>query len=349
MITRFNRPLVLILILILVACNQVASEPVESPPNVATTAIGPLVSAVSRDKSPGSMLSPLEIAKVQHRSATATPAASVAPLSSDPVEPPKQIACGLDDPTVLPDLEEGDTWVLTGPAISEGTTLDKKPYLLGQAVSISLTFHMEDSGVRQKWSFQDEDGAELDSYGNLIDWSPHLLSDGNPALILDWDCHKNAWLTGGIPSFSYYARDYAVDERTLDSGMKIVLFSLDTTFYSSDEDLVRNKDVVYGYDKVTGRVVVMDEYEHRALDGVLFSLMQNLEMDVDHVVSSHRTPTAIENPTPTPTRTPAPATPVVTPHPQAGEEITPTPASSVTDKAPPVDASPETTLTLEDF
>ena len=349
MITRFNRPLVLILILILVACNQVASEPVESPPNVATTAIGPLVSAVSRDKSPGSMLSPLEIAKVQHRSATATPAASVAPLSSDPVEPPKQIACGLDDPTVLPDLEEGDTWVLTGPAISEGTTLDKKPYLLGQAVSISLTFHMEDSVVRQKWSFQDEDGAELDSYGNLIDWSPHLLSDGNPALILDWDCHKNAWLTGGIPSFSYYARDYAVDERTLDSGMKIVLFSLDTTFYSSDEDLVRNKDVVYGYDKVTGRVVVMDEYEHRALDGVLFSLMQNLEMDVDHVVSSHRTPTAIENPTPTPTPTPAPATPVVTPHPQAGEEITPTPASSVTDKAPPVDASPETTLTLEDF
>ena len=349
MITRFNRPLVLILILILVACNQVASEPVESPPNVATTAIGPLVSAVSRDKSPGSMLSPLEIAKVQHRSATATPAASVAPLSSDPVEPPKQIACGLDDPTVLPDLEEGDTGVLTGPAISEGTTLDKKPYLLGQAVSISLTFHMEDSGVRQKWSFQDEDGAELDSYGNLIDWSPHLLSDGNPALILDWDCHKNAWLTGGIPSFSYYARDYAVDERTLDSGMKIVLFSLDTTFYSSDEDLVRNKDVVYGYDKVTGRVVVMDEYEHRALDGVLFSLMQNLEMDVDHVVSSHRTPTAIENPTPTPTPTPAPATPVVTPHPQAGEEITPTPASSVTDKAPPVDASPETTLTLEDF
>ena len=338
-----------ILILILVACNQVASEPVESPPNVATTAIGPLVSAVSRDKSPGSMLSPLEIAKVQHRSATATPAASVAPLSSDPVEPPKQIACGLDDPTVLPDLEEGDTWVLTGPAISEGTTLDKKPYLLGQAVSISLTFHMEDSGVRQKWSFQDEDGAELDSYGNLIDWSPHLLSDGNPALILDWDCHKNVWLTGGIPSFSYYARDYAVDERTLDSGMKIVLFSLDTTFYSSDEDLVRNKDVVYGYDKVTGRVVVMDEYEHRALDGVLFSLMQNLEMDVDHVVSSHRTPTAIENPTPTPTPTPAPATPVVTPHPQAGEEITPTPASSVTDKAPPVDASPETTLTLEDF
>jgi len=349
LITRFNRPLVLILILILVACNQVASEPVESPPNVATTAIGPLVSAVSRDKSPGSMLSPLEIAKVQHRSATATPAASVAPLSSDPVEPPKQIACGLDDPTVLPDLEEGDTWVLTGPAISEGTTLDKKPYLLGQAVSISLTFHMEDSGVRQKWSFQDDDGAELDSYGNLIDWSPHLLSDGNPALILDWDCHKNAWLTGGIPSFSYYARDYAVDERTLDSGMKIVLFSLDTTFYSSDEDLVRNKDVVYGYDKVTGRVVVMDEYEHRALDGVLFSLMQNLEMDVDHVVSSHRTPTAIENPTPTPTPTPAPATPVVTPHPQAGEEITPTPASSVTDKAPPVDASPETTLTLEDF
>ncbi|PCH92061.1 MAG: hypothetical protein COB86_03725 [Dehalococcoidia bacterium] len=263
------------------------------------------------------------------------------------MEPPKQIACGLDDPTVLPDLEEGDTWVLTGPAISEGTTLDKKPYLLGQAVSISLTFHMEDSGVRQKWSFQDEDGAELDSYGNLIDWSPHLLSDGNPALILDWDCHKNAWLTGGIPSFSYYARDYAVDERTLDSGMKIVLFSLDTTFYSSDEDLVRNKDVVYGYDKVTGRVVAMDEYEHGAFDGVLFSLMRNLEMDVDYVVSSHRTPIATENPTPTPT--PAPATPVVTPHPQAGEEIRPTPASSVTDKAPPVDASPETTLTLEDF
>jgi len=131
------------LILILVACNQVASEPVESPPNVATTAIGPLLSAVSRDKSHGCMLSMLEIAKVQDRSATATPAASVAPVSSGPVEPPKQIACGLDDPTVLPDLKEGDSWVLTRPVISEGTTLDKKPYLLGQAVSMSLTFHME--------------------------------------------------------------------------------------------------------------------------------------------------------------------------------------------------------------
>ena len=334
------------MILILVACNQVASEPVESPPNVATTAIGPLVSAVSRDKSPGSMLSTLEIAKVQHRSATATPAASVAPVLSDPVEPPKQIACGLDDPTVLPDLKEGDSWVLTRPVISEGTTLDKKPHLLGQAVSMSLTFHMEDSGVRQKWLFQDEYGAELDSYGNSIDWSPHLSFDGNPALILDWDCHKNVWLTGRVPSFSYYTRDYAVDERALDSGMEIVLFSLDTTFYSSDEDLVRNQDVVYGYDKVTGRVVAMDEYEHGAFDGVLFSLMRNLEMDVDYVVSSHRTPIATENPTPTPT--PAPATPVVTPHPQAREEIRPTPPSSVTDKPPPVDASRETTLTLED-
>ena len=58
------------------------------------------------------------------------------------------------------------------------------------------------------------------------------------------------------------------------------------------EDLVRNKDVVNGYDKVTGLVVAMDEYEHGALDGVLFSLMQNLEMDVDYVVSSHRTPIA---------------------------------------------------------
>ena len=238
------------------------------------------------------MLSTLEIAKVQHRSATATRAASVAPVLSDPVEPPKQIACGLDDPTVLPDLEEGDSWVLTRPVISEGTTLDKKPYLLGQAVSMSLTFHMEGSGVRQKWLFQDEDGAELDSYGNSIDWSPHLSFDGNPALILDWDCHKNVWLTGRIPSFSYYTRDYVVDVRTLDSGMEIVLFSLDTTCYSSDEDLVRNKDVVYGYDKVKGLVVAMDEYEHGALDGVLFSLMQNLEMDVDYVVSSHRTPIA---------------------------------------------------------
>ena len=131
------------MILILVACNQVASEPVESPPNVATTAIGPLLSAVSRDKSHGCMLSMLEIAKVQDRSATATPAASVAPVSSGPVEPPKQIACGLDDPTVLPDLKEGDSLVLTRPVIPEGTTLDKKPYLLGQAVSMSLTFHME--------------------------------------------------------------------------------------------------------------------------------------------------------------------------------------------------------------
>ena len=261
------------------------------------------------------MLSMLEIAKVQDRSATATPAASVVYVSSGPVEPPRQIACGLDDPTVPTDLKGGDSWVLTRPVISERTTLDKKPYLLGQAVSMSLTIHMEDSGGRQKWSFQDEDGAELDSYGNSIDWSPHLLTDGNPALILDCHCHKNVWLTGRILSFSYYTRDYVVDVRTLDSGMEIVLFSLDTTFYSSDEDLVRNKDVVFGYDKVTGRVVAMDEYEHGALDGVFFSLMQNLEMDVDYVVSSHRTPIAAENSTPTPTPTPAPATPVVTPHP----------------------------------
>ena len=59
-------------------------------------------------------------------------------------------------------------------------------------------------------------------------------------------------MTGRILSFSYYTRDYVVVVRTLDSGMEIVLFSLDTTCYSSDEDLVRHKDVVFGYDKVTG-------------------------------------------------------------------------------------------------
>ena len=142
------------MILILVACNQVASEPVESPPNVATTTIGPLLSAVTRDKSHGCMLSMLEIAKVQDRSATATPAASVVYVSSGPVEPPRQIACGLDDPTVSPDLKEGDSWVLTRPVISERTTLDKKPYLLGQTVSMSLTFHMEGQGVVRSGYFR---------------------------------------------------------------------------------------------------------------------------------------------------------------------------------------------------
>jgi hypothetical protein len=100
------------------------------------------------------MLSMLEIAKVQDRSATATPAASVVYVSSGPVEPPRQIACGLDDPTVSPDLKEGDSWVLTRPVISERTTLDKKPYLLGQTVSMSLTFHMEGQGVVRSGHFR---------------------------------------------------------------------------------------------------------------------------------------------------------------------------------------------------
>jgi hypothetical protein len=240
----------------------------------------------------------------------------------------------------------GDSWVLSGAVESEGTTPDKKPYMNGVAASASLEFSIGQTGARQQWAFQDENGVELDSYGNLIEWAPHAITAGNPALTLDWDCHKSAWLTGGTPSFPYYTRDYAVDERTLDSGMEVVLFKLDTTFYSSDEDLIRNKDVVYGYDRETGRIAVMEIHEYGTLDGATFSLSQTLEMDPDLAASSLTLQPISEVPTPTPT--PALPIPVVTPTEQEGEAITPLPSTPAPVGPPSVNPLAELAPTLED-
>jgi hypothetical protein len=206
----------------------------------------------------------------------------------------------------------------------------------GTAVSGSITFSVTDTGVWQEWVFQDQKGAEIGRYGAQVEWVPQFVTDGTPALTIDWERHKDAWLTGGIPSFSYYTRDYAVGEQTLDSGIEVVQFKLATTFYSSDEDLVRHTDYVYEFDKSSGRIAVIGRHEYGTLDSVPFSLNQYFQLDVDLEVPNPQIPVAVGVPTSTPT-----------PVPLAAVLVTPTPATSAP-SSPLADASVAGNSTLDD-
>jgi hypothetical protein len=313
--TRLGLLLVLPLILALVACDEAKLETDPNLPIVVTTAVGPIVSAISEDSTPNGAVATPENLDALVLSNSLTPIESVAP--SEPVPYRQPIACSSEIPSKMPDVKAGDAWGLSGSVISEGTNPDKRPYLNGTADSGSITFSVTESGIWQEWVFRDQQGAQLDRYGAQVEWVPQFVTDGTPALTLDWECHKNAWLTGGIPSFSYYTRDYAVDEQTLDSGLEVVQFKLATTFYSSDEDLVRHKDYVYGYDKTSGRIAVMGKHEYGTLDGVPFSLNQQFELDVDFDISRPQIPVSVGVPTPTPT-----------PAPLAAVLVTPTSAAS---------------------
>ena len=115
-------------------------------------------------------------------------------------------------------------------------------------------------------------------------------------LTADWDCHRNAWLTGGQPSSGSTTREYLVGERILSSGRDVVLFTKAVTFDEPEAGAEGVSREVYGYDKVTGRLVHTERHQSGTFDGQPYTLdivrewVPALNLSGISVVSSPITP-----------------------------------------------------------
>ena len=129
--------------------------------------------------------------------------------------------------------------------------------------------HIENSeaSVHITTVYRDDEGNTLEATDRDEKWATFVIHGSDQALLTsDWDCHRNGWLTGGIPSSRDITRESSVGEIDLPT-RSIVLF-IETTAWddpdSGDEYATKS---THGYDKVTGRLVLTEWHQSGTFDG----------------------------------------------------------------------------------
>ena len=191
----------------------------------------------------------------------------------------------------------GDSWTLAGNIRLQGK-IPEHPRPLRDGGESSVTFTLtglddggenrvvdEATGKRARienseasvhitTAYGDDEGNTLEATDQ--DFSTETISiygDGLQALLTpDRDCHRNAWLTGGLPSSGSTTREYSVGETTLSSGQDVVLFTKAVTFDEPEAGAEGVSREVYGYDKVTGRLVLTERHRSGTFDGQPYTI-----------------------------------------------------------------------------
>ena len=218
------------------------------------------------------------------------------PVTSPASQAREQIRCFPTGLVAKVGVSVGDSWTLAGSIRVQGKTPeDPRPLRDGPAES-SVTFTLtglddgdrtwlvdEASGKRARIEnsegsvhittvYRDDEGNTLEATDRNENWATFIMHGYDQALLTpDWDCHRNAWLTGGLPSSGDITRESSVGEIELPTG-SVVLF-IETVAYddpdAGDEFVTKS---VYGYDKVTGRLVLTEQHQNGTLDGQSYTI-----------------------------------------------------------------------------
>ena len=119
----------------------------------------------------------------------------------------------------------GDSWTLAGNIRLEGNIPGDPTELHDGPTESSVTFTLtglddggrnwlvdEESGKRARIEnseasvhittiYRDDEGNTLEATDRDEKWATFVIHGSDQALLTpDWDCHRNAWLTGGLPS-----------------------------------------------------------------------------------------------------------------------------------------------------
>ena len=121
---------------------------------------------------------------------------------------------------------------------------------------------------------RDADGKLLSTSDTAISSSPASVVNLGPVLTLDWDCHRESWLrsweeTGGA----------SVVEERLASGVTAVVFEVEQPFVVPDRGIDAVVERRHGYDKRTGRSVLVESRASGTLNGVpiTMEMLQTLQ------------------------------------------------------------------------
>jgi hypothetical protein len=255
---------------------------------------------------------PAGVPTPKETSATDEPAADSTepPVTSASVAAREMIRCFPTGLVARVGASVGDSWTLAGNIRLQGKIPGPPNELRDRSAESSVTFTLtglDDGGMNQVVDeatgkrariensvayahvttvYRDDEGNILEGTDRDEDLYNEALAAGfgtgtiaiqgdyrQALLTTDWDCHRNAWLTGGQPSSGDYTREYSVEERTLTSGRDVVLFTKTVTSDVPDAagDEVAAKSV-YGYDKVTGRLVLTERHQSGTFDDQPYTL-----------------------------------------------------------------------------
>ena len=231
------------------------------------------------------------------------------PLTSASVAAREMIRCFPTGLVARVGASVGDSWTLAGDIRLQGKIPGPPNVLRDRSSESSVTFTLtglDDGGVNRvvdeatgkrariensmayahaKTVYRDDEGNILEGTDRDEDLYNKALAAGfgtetiaihgymrQALLTPDWDCHRNAWLTGGQPSSGSTTFEYSVGERTLSSGRDVVLFTKAVTFDEPEAGAEGVSREVYGYDNVTGRLVLTERHQSGTFDGQPYTL-----------------------------------------------------------------------------
>ena len=193
---------------------------------------------------------------------TIQPSTEPPPLASGSVPAREQIPCFPTGLVARVGASVGDSWTLAGDIRVQGKIPGPPNELRDRSAESSVTFTLtglDDGGINRvvdeatgkrariensvayahaKTVYRDDEGNILEGTDRDEDLYNEALAAGfgtetigihghdrQALLTPDWECHRNAWLTGGQPSSGSTIIEYSVGERTLSSGRDVVLFT----------------------------------------------------------------------------------------------------------------------------
>ena len=106
-----------------------------------------------------------------------------------------------------------------------------------------------------------------------ISWTPSSVINLGPALTPDWECHEMAWLEAWSDE-----GDASVGERTLSSGVRAVVFTVRQPLLVPDLGIDATIERRHGYDRLTGRAVLLEARTTGTRNGAPFNMEMLTEL-----------------------------------------------------------------------
>ena len=136
--------------------------------------------------------------------------------------------------------------------------------------------------VHSNQVMRDVNGNVLDTQEQVLNGNTIYVAGLSPVLTLDWNCHQQAWLerptTSNLPGGGMNSAEHTVEEKTLSSGITAVMFLQTLITSVPEQGLEVTTESAFGYDKLTGILVLTTQRSTGTRNGEPISLVMAQEL-----------------------------------------------------------------------